>query len=54
MVRDDQWNPLVAMNPNPWGVSIFSPDVLDQSGPGQRRVHSHDVGGGFSAQKTAS
>ena len=27
MVRDDQWNPLVATSPSPWGESIFPPDV---------------------------
>ena len=50
MVCDDQWNPIVAMSPSPWGESI----LLDRSGPGQKRVHSHAVGGGFSAQRTAS
>ena len=27
MVCDDQWNPVVAMSPSPWGESIFSLDV---------------------------
>ena len=56
MVCDDQWNPLVVVNPCLWGESTFSPDVscsinlvLDKGG-----VHRYDVGGGISVQMTTS